>query len=42
LPETERIELEVFAAQLCSLLASEILEQKKAKIMLTVIKKQVG
>ena len=41
LPETERIELEGFAAQLCGLLASEILEQKKAKIMLTVIKKQV-
>jgi len=41
LPETERIELEGFAGQLQGLLTSEILEQKKAKIMLSVIKKQV-
>lgn len=41
LPETERIELEGFADQLRGLLTSEILEQKKAKIMLSVIKKQV-
>ena len=41
LPETERIELEGFAAQLRGLLTSEILEQKKAKIMLSVIKKQM-
>jgi len=41
LPETERIELEGFAGQLRGLLTSEILEQKKAKIMLSVIKKQV-
>jgi hypothetical protein len=41
LPETERLELDNFAGHLSGLLASEILEQKKAKIMLTVIKKQV-
>ena len=41
LPEVERIELEGFAEQLRGLLASEVIEQKKAKIMLTVIKKQV-
>lgn len=41
LPEVERNELESFANQLCGLLASEILEQKKAKIMLAVIQKQV-
>ncbi len=41
LPPAERNELSVFAEQLRGLLASELLEQKKAKIMLAVIKKQV-
>jgi hypothetical protein len=41
LPEQDREELKLFADQLRGLLASEILEQKKAKIMLAVIKKQV-
>lgn len=41
LPAHEREELNGFADQLQGLLASEILEQKKAKIMLSVIKKQV-
>lgn len=41
LPEQDRAELKLFADQLQGLLASEMLEQKKAKIMLTVIKKQV-
>jgi len=41
LPEQDRDELKVFANQLQSLLASEILEQKKANIMLTVVKKQL-
>jgi phytoene/squalene synthetase len=41
LPADERAELSAFAEQLSSLLASEKLEQKKAKIMFTVIKKQV-
>ena len=38
----ERAELSGFADQLRELLASEKLEQKKAKIMLSVIQKQVG
>ena len=42
LPPDERNELLDFAEQLRSLLTSEKLEQKKAKIMLAVIKKQVG
>ena len=41
LPEQDREELKPFANQLRDLLASEMLEQKKAKIMLAVIKKQV-
>jgi hypothetical protein len=42
LPIDERAELSAFADQLRTLLASEILEQKKAKIMLSVIRKQVN
>ena len=42
LPPDERTELSAFADQLRTLLTSEKLEQKKAKIMLSVIKKQVG
>lgn len=42
LPTDERTELSGFASQLRDLLASEKLEQKKAKIMLSVVKKQVG
>jgi len=41
LPPDEQVELTDFAKQLRELLASEKLEQKKAKIMLEVIKKQV-
>lgn len=41
LPQTEQDELRVFADQLKDLLASERLEQKKAKIMLTVIQQQL-
>lgn len=41
LPPEERNELLEFTEQLRSLLTSEKLEQKKAKIMLAVIKKQV-
>ena len=41
LPEQDRDELRVFADQIQSLLISEILEQKKANIMLTVVKKQL-
>lgn len=37
----ERAELSGFADQLRSLLASEKLEQKKAKIMLAVVKQQL-
>jgi len=42
LPPDERLELAAFTEQLHTLYASEKLEQKKAKIMLAVIKKQVG
>lgn len=42
LPASEAEELKEFAAQLTNLLASEKLEQKKAKIMLDVIKEQVA
>jgi hypothetical protein len=42
LPPEERTDLATFAEQLRTLLSSEKLEQKKAKIMLSVIKKQVG
>ena len=41
LPPDERNELSEFTEQLRTLLTSERLEQKKAKIMLAVIKKQV-
>lgn len=41
LPVNEQAELSGFADQLRTLLASEALEQKKAKIMLSVIKAQV-
>jgi hypothetical protein len=41
LPPDERNELSDFTEQLRTLLTSEKLEQKKAKIMLAVIKKQV-
>jgi hypothetical protein len=37
----DRTELSAFSEQLRNLLASEKLEQKKAKIMLAVIKKQM-
>jgi hypothetical protein len=42
LPPDERNELAEFSEQLCNLLKSEKIEQKKAKIMLSVIKKQMG
>jgi hypothetical protein len=42
LPPDERLELAAFTEQLHTLYASEKLEQKKAKIMLAVIKQQVG
>lgn len=42
LPPDERSELSAFSTQLRELLASEKLEQKKAKIMLAVIQQQVG
>lgn len=41
LPPDERQELSGFSDQLRNLLASEKLEQKKAKIMLEVIRQQV-
>ncbi len=42
LPAEERAELDGFAEQLRSLLTSERLEQKKSKIMLAVIKRQIS
>jgi len=42
LPPDERAELSAFTNQLRELLTSEKLEQKKAQIMLNVIKRQVG
>jgi len=42
LPPDERNELSAFTEQLSTLLTSEKLEQKKAKIMLAVIQKQLG
>ena len=42
LPPDERLELSAFSEQLNTLFVSEKLEQKKAKIMLAVIKQQVG
>ena len=41
LPDNEAAELAAFAAQLTGLLASEILEQKKSKIMLKVMQRQL-
>ena len=41
LPQDERAELSGFADQLRTLLSSEKLEQKKAKIMLSVVKGQL-
>lgn len=41
LPTVEREELARFAEQISNLLVSETFEQKKAKIMLTVLQKQV-
>lgn len=41
LPPSEQLELSAFVDQLKTLLASEQLEQKKAKIMLSVIQEQV-
>jgi hypothetical protein len=41
LPPDEQLELASFSEQLQTLYASEKLEQKKAKIMLAVVKKQV-
>lgn len=42
LPPGERAELDGFSEQLHSLLTSERLEQKKSKIMLAVIKRQIS
>jgi hypothetical protein len=42
LPPDERDDLAAFIEQLITLQASEKTEQKKAKIMLAVIKQQVG
>lgn len=41
LPPDERAELSAFTEQLRTLLTSEKLEQKKAQIMLNVLKRQV-
>jgi hypothetical protein len=41
LPPTDAAELSGFADQITNLLASEILEQKKSKIMLRVIQRQL-
>jgi hypothetical protein len=42
LPVDEQVELSEFSDKLKTLLASEKIEQKKAKIMLSVMQKQVG
>ena len=42
MPAAERAEMDGFAEQLRSLLTSERLEQKKSKIMLAVIKRQIS
>jgi len=42
LPIDEQVELSAFVDQLKTLLATEKLEQKKAKIMLNVMKQQVA
>lgn len=41
MPPNERAEMATFANQLSELLASEKLEQKKAKIMLAVVQRQI-
>jgi hypothetical protein len=41
MPEAEQVELAEFKEMLTSLLKSEIVEQKKAKIMLAVIEQQL-
>ena len=41
MPPDERAEMATFANQLSELLASEKLEQKKAKIMLAVVQRQI-
>lgn len=41
LPADEQVELSAFLSQLEALLASEMLEQKKSKIMLSVLKQQM-
>ena len=41
LPPDERVELSAFAEQLRTLLTGEKLEQKKARIMLSALKRQV-
>jgi hypothetical protein len=41
LPPSEQFELSSFSEQLSTLLASEKLEQKKAKIMMSAIQEQV-
>ena len=42
MPLDDRVELSGFVDQLTGLLASERLEQKKAKVMLTVLQQQLG
>jgi phytoene/squalene synthetase len=42
LPADEQVDLSAFAEQLRGLLASEKIEQKKAKIMLAVLQAQVS
>ena len=41
MPPDERAEMATFASQLSELLASEKLEQKKARIMLAVVQRQI-
>lgn len=41
MPPDERAEMATFATQLSELLTSEKLEQKKAKIMLAVVQRQI-
>ena len=41
MPEAERVELAGFKETLAGLLKSEVLEQKKAKVMLNVIEQQL-
>lgn len=42
LPEQDRADLMEFRAKLSNLLGSETLEQKKARVMLSVIESQLG